>query len=634
MAEWFYGELRQNEKHRNPMQGEFFRNDDPGSEARMLVREGIQNSLDARSRSSSGPVRVRIRVSGTANAAAWSEIAWIFEGVWPHYEAPGNGLVDELRVDRQEREKCPFLVFEDFGTTGLTGDTEEIVAPEKGERNAFYYFLRAEGESDKTGSDRGRWGLGKFVFPKASLVRSFLAVTRRDGEDESLLVGQYVLKCHKIDGVQYSPDGWFGSKNENGLWIPSRDQEAVERISMAFDIARKAEPGLSLVIPWCQKEIDSRSILAAVIRDFYIPLLTGDLVVDVVDASGTRTVDKHSFEELFSEVRSDIRNDAGSILLAMSSVEKLGSTQFRMERPVDTNPRIKNYTLSEEDLEAMRDRDEKGEIISVRVPVKVEPKSAGHNTKTSFFDVWIKRDPENLAKKPTYIREGLIIPDVSPSSRLRTHDALVLVGEGALAQMLGDAENPAHTNWSFRSENFVGRYKYGQEIISVVKNAATEIVDRIRGDEDQQDVTSLADLFRIPSHDRPGSGPGSGGGDGRPRPPTPPDERSAHSWRFHQVQGGLVISGNPEAEHAPRTLNVRLAYDRQKGSPATHWKPADFELGQNPIAVDADGEDLIQSKIRAGNQLEVRVGGPDYRIEIRGFDPNRDLWFDVIEERT
>ena len=43
---------------------------------------------------------------------------------------------------------CPYLVFDDFGTTGLDGDVTQWHKVE-GTRNGFFTFFRAEGQSDK-----------------------------------------------------------------------------------------------------------------------------------------------------------------------------------------------------------------------------------------------------------------------------------------------------------------------------------------------------------------------------------------------------------------------------------------------------------------------------------------------------
>ena len=53
-----------------------------------------------------------------------------------------------LRDAPNKKDPCKFLVFEDFGTTGLRGDIEQAF-DEPGNKNSFYYFFRAEGRTGK-----------------------------------------------------------------------------------------------------------------------------------------------------------------------------------------------------------------------------------------------------------------------------------------------------------------------------------------------------------------------------------------------------------------------------------------------------------------------------------------------------
>lgn len=136
-------------KNREATQGEFFAAD---TELRALIRESVQNSLDAKRPDYTGPVAVRIFLSGGTRALPRETAKLCFKGGWPHIRSENNGL----RVVPQKDEPVRYLVFEDSGTTGLTGDVYQYHEVADG-RNPFYYFFRAEGQSDKSEADRGRW---------------------------------------------------------------------------------------------------------------------------------------------------------------------------------------------------------------------------------------------------------------------------------------------------------------------------------------------------------------------------------------------------------------------------------------------------------------------------------------------
>ena len=111
-AEWHFNELRPGNKDRQPTQGEFFATDAISSVAEALVRESVQNSLDAGIESSGKPVRVRFYLGTGEHALPASEARKYFRDGWKHFTADGNGLDDVPETGMS----CPFLVVEDFET--------------------------------------------------------------------------------------------------------------------------------------------------------------------------------------------------------------------------------------------------------------------------------------------------------------------------------------------------------------------------------------------------------------------------------------------------------------------------------------------------------------------------------------
>jgi len=177
-ARWHFNKVRPSQKNREDTQGAFFAaNKDIVSS---LVRESIQNSLDARLPVSAGPVRVRFFISDGNSELPWADARQFFDDARPHYAAGDSGLGD----CPVENTPCRFLVIEDFNTTGLNGRIREYTQPDPATKNSFYSFLRAEGHSNKSHTDRGRWGIGKTVFFQASrtLEKSIRKGARRGAE--------------------------------------------------------------------------------------------------------------------------------------------------------------------------------------------------------------------------------------------------------------------------------------------------------------------------------------------------------------------------------------------------------------------------------------------------------------------
>jgi hypothetical protein len=151
---WHFRPKAPNETERNPVTEEYFDEEAIERPAQALVREVIQNSLDARANGDA--VKVRFYVSGPAGALAADRARfWLGDGL-PHYVAKGSGLRWS-----GDLPSCPYLVVEDFGTIGLEGTPDATdLDPGGTNRNHFYAFFRAEGVSENTGG-RGKWGVGK-----------------------------------------------------------------------------------------------------------------------------------------------------------------------------------------------------------------------------------------------------------------------------------------------------------------------------------------------------------------------------------------------------------------------------------------------------------------------------------------
>ena len=213
------------EPNQNPFQGEFFSADLP----QRFVRESVQNSLDARA--GRDPVTVRFTISGPGGAVSAEHADRYLTGLRPHFEAVVRSESAKVGSDSDRRRELehraalfngslPFLVVEDFGTTGLHGDirANDIRA----EGNDFWGFFRSIGISPKDDDAGGSWGLGKWVFPDASKLNAFIGVTRRAGEERFLLMGQAMLKLHESDGRKYPPVGFFAARSdeEDRDWLP------------------------------------------------------------------------------------------------------------------------------------------------------------------------------------------------------------------------------------------------------------------------------------------------------------------------------------------------------------------------------------------------------------------------------
>jgi hypothetical protein len=286
--DWHFRAMDEGEMHVDPVHDEFFKMQDLVD---ALVRESIQNSLDARR--TRATVRVRFCFRTGAEALSSEAAQQYFSGLREHVDAI------QLALPRAS-EPVPYLLIEDFGTRGLTGDPE--IDPElesEGEtRNDFYYFWRNVGRSKKGHDDRGRWGLGKAVFWVASRIRTIFGLTLRE-DQRALLLGQSVLKTHILEGRRFDPYGFFARfEKRSRLPLPIEQAVLLDRFFDDFQLHRN-EPGLSIVVPYYRAdELSFERIVESAIRQYFYPITCGALTVAVEDGPRREVIDAKSIDDV------------------------------------------------------------------------------------------------------------------------------------------------------------------------------------------------------------------------------------------------------------------------------------------------------------------------------------------------
>lgn len=621
---WHFCEQRPADPIRNPISGEFFSTEAVSNATEAIVREGIQNSLDARIDRTSGRAEVRIYLSETDSALPPAKISRWFSSLWPHIKAHRNGL----RNQPDPTKPCQFIYFEDFKTTGLTGDVSahQVV---NGAPNHFLNFFRAEGHSDKGEHDRGSWGVGKTVFPRASRISTFFGLTVRDhDEGNGLLLGRSILRYHQVDGKSFKSDGYFGVRRDDDLVEPCEEEATLDEFRRDFKLRRQHEPGLSIVVPWCDDDDDNitpESVIHAVVHGFFYPILIGHLSVTIATPTTELVLNSNSILE---QMRT--RDSQVLPLLELAEWAKTCTdTEFQHLLPPVAD-RAQNWSpdlVPDAVAQHVRQSFDQRHRVALRVPMTVHQKSNG--PQRTFFDVFLERSGDDR-ERPVFIRDELIIPGVK-AQRLAQVRCLVIVEDKPLAALLRDAENPAHVEWSPKTGNFKDKYKFGPGAIKFVLESVATILKIVNQKERKPDPSITIDFFSLPAppddedaipvkRRKAKSKPGID-----PPPPISPIPRRPARFRIESLRGGFrIVSGDPDAP-IPKRLDIRVAYDVRRGDPLSKYDPADFRLDKPPITWSADDDSAEVESAELG-RMKVVVRKPRFRLDVTGFDLNRDLY--------
>lgn len=595
----------------DPTQGEFFVNNEIDRSS-ALVRETIQNSLDAR-RAPASPVEVRFSFHEGALFLGHTLLRDYLGDLVPHLRACGLDLDD---IDLHEPR---FLLVEDFGTHGLRGDSQTQ------DPTDFYFFWHVVGRSGKTDAKAGRWGLGKTVFPNSSQISAFFGYTIRSDDRRHLLLGQACLKTHLYDGAMYQPYAFYQSSGPREFELPFDDPERLAKFRTDFHLTRKEESGLSLVVPYPYRELNENSLIEAAIEHYFFPILAGSLVVQV----GERRIDRTTILSFAVQLQSRKLRDIEKALKFAAELQMLAPAAVQsVELPTRLNSsagRVPSEAFTPETISRLRQEFRAEKIIGVRLPVTIEPKVGP--PETSFLTLFLKRDPSLVRGHDFYLRGGITLSGQNVFGS-RPAFGLLLADDTPVCRFLGDAENPAHTLWNPRSPRIAARYRKARDTVMFIREAMVSLLDTLTQVSEAEDRAALSEIFFTPrKHDRQQ--------DSRetvPRgQPEGLGEVALPKFSLWPVKGGFTLRGGPGLTVAdlPLSLTVLTAYEIRSGNPFRKYNPCDYRLEEAPIRLDQSGVTNLQP---SGQRVDFTATTTDFHLEVSGFDFHRDLKLKVGEK--
>ncbi len=601
----------------DPVQREFFTDERIGGLDQALVRESIQNALDA----TTGETAIVVRFASIKVEA--KEYQPYLRRLLPHLKAVFDSSFDEAVFKQPMR----FLIVEDFNTIGLQGnpDIEYIDTPLPQEH--FYYFWRNVGRTGKKAGNLGRWGLGKTVFPAISDISTFWGLTVRENDRRHLLMGQSVLKHHMADDTPRTPYGYFGNFI-NDLALPIEDPTEVDLFCNTFRLRRQNEPGLSIVIPMPHIDEQSplRRIAMGALHQYFYPILTEKLHLIINDtpikADGLeQMIEKYADEDIV-----DKENFRKLLSLTRWSLNLEDEQYIQLDEP-DLRPAPDwNKYLREEQISEGRQFFEAYGRVAFRVGMKVVEKGANKGS-VGWFKVVIERDEQLNRAESHFLRNGIRLLEIKGHS-IRGIRAMVIIEDELLGRMLGDAENPAHTDWQKDAPSFQ-KYEHGPSSLSFVKNSLTVLASKLTEFNQKVEKDLLKDVFFLEEqpHNETNRFSDSANShrspDGKTPKPVVDIESKPQPIYSQPIAGGIEIGAIPELAGKVSTISIEFAYEVRKGNAFQKYNPLDFDLGDSDsIFIHPVGAVIEKNE---ANFLQFFVLDPDFRVQVRGFDTNRDV---------
>ena len=260
-----------------------------------FVREIIQNSNDARRKDPETKERLPLRIVINYKSVSTSDLLYLnqFKDIFHSIsEAPSNKQHEQFFKNGfeaiQDKQKIKLFVYEDFNTTGLSGNDDD---PEC----TFNSCILSEGTSVKPDdSAGGSYGIGKNSIYGFSKVRTvFYSSLNQDGE--FIFQGLGKLASYKVENQVFDSRVYFGTGEKLNSIRKLEDLPSTLR-----ELFKRTEYGLSQ-FALCPIENENwiDEFVKAILRNYWPLLHNDELFVELKeDDQLKQTVTKSDLDNL------------------------------------------------------------------------------------------------------------------------------------------------------------------------------------------------------------------------------------------------------------------------------------------------------------------------------------------------
>ena len=588
-AEWRFFDYRDGETLSNSAVEKLLLDSDM---ATVLIRESVQNSIDARL-NEKGPTQLKIH----EKEMEMKLFLPYFSSLQKHLKA--CNILEDFKGDTLK-----FLIFEDFGTTGLMGNKKES-------------FLRMDNKRNDEGPNSGgSHGGGKKVFYMASKIKTIFvySIFNNNQDNESYLEGRCALKTHSIENVNYREYGDLALQDQN--------------IAHLLFKRENQQTGLSIAIPFFDsEELSQEKIREAIYSECYLPVVQGLLSVDAFGKTiDNNSILEHSDErlQLITDYQTSSKHDV-FINIPIGKYKQNGYKKIEQEY-IDE---IAGY-LKKDDRKC-------------QIECEIEVLHRKDGKKPGRLTLLIRESEEpDQEYKIDFWRHHLLISEARKNRSKSVGYIIIVIIDGKenpLAQLLRQLENVAHTTWQYKnlSQKVKDGYGHIADIVNLTTRLPGMIISGMSHADEELDKSFFSNYFSgkaLPkgpnlTPDRPDiSIPPSGG-------------QEINIVRSNDNQS-YTISLRKRTIDAQHILAIKLAYGISRGNAFKKYTKSDFDLTNISTKITEGSisykitEGSISYKITEGsisynesNIIRCAIKSNDFKLILSGFDVYRELVVDA-----
>ena len=563
---WKFEEYTKDSTKQDSSSDKFFKGP-PESES--LVREFIQNSLDASNNSKTVKVVINEK---KLNKRDMKEFLTDLE---PHLKAC------KLQEHNKEQQiRC--IVLEDFNTKGLEGKNKDN-------------FFKADNITNKT-EGGGSHGIGKAVFSATSKVKTFFGYSIY-GNNESIFQGRSVLKSHNIGDKYYRS---YGDLKINPI------EKYIEIINMLFT-RKNTEKGLSVAIPYCDVKIED--IKQNCLEQFYIPIIDNKLELEI----GNEKINKDTLD----------LDDNLKIRLALDyeTSNQKNKTYFRKEKD------WKDLKFPKLEKDLINQTKPLFLSFKIEMPIKQGVEEIG---KVTLFIK--KEDKADKLQSVDFWRDNLLITEaITRGKKQKGYSVILRLSDDPLSRLLRNLEDPGHTKWqtSFIKTEIKEKYRNIQKLVNFIKKLPLECIRQIKYQPLKQDSHFFSDYFPDISSSgekQTKEGKSNSSGDNTPKIPEEPEFQN-FIYKAHKKGDGFTLK--LKKQKPVKKITVEVAYGTNKGNAFKNYDKRDFIFDKNITINLVDGTNSGKRELCQENKVTYSIINEKFGISFTGFDPDKELKINV-----
>ena len=468
-----------------------------------LGDEGTQNSID-----NCINRKTKIKISYEKISKEFFTENFITSDVKKYIEK--SKLVDPeyKNITSKLKKDIPVLIFEDFNTTGVTGDPFTIKENISGKRNDFYAFWwqlysgnKGEGTSTIKG---GSVGVGRLTFAYSSNISTFFAFSvPKNNQDKKFFLGVGVFG--KYSDQSEAKDS-FCRYGHGGLgkFYPITEENKLKEFHEKFKLSRGFnEPGLSMIIPFPEKEsCDLKSLKINLLERYRYSIYKDEVEIDIDG-------DILSKDTLMPFIKKHLPEQLEKYAKYFNFLDQCSQLKGKdlCNINIEDNPReVKEHHISKETITQWTQNFSLGKIVPCKFNFTIKKKD-GSDVETS-----IKVYLQSSKSLGSNLGCDDIMRRTMPVSGERVFDgkdtfALTLIEDKETAEFARHSESENHKYFDFATLREKKIYNKESNPLSFIRKAAKSLNFLLLEQESQKTAADATrDFFSFGSKDPQSAG--------------------------------------------------------------------------------------------------------------------------------